>query len=201
MAHWLEVETKVKIHDVNSLRKKIKAIARFEKEESRGDDYFALQKRGYPKKAFRIRYDGKKFVVNFKKRLKHLWSDGIVVKREYEFELTDTSHLDNFIALLEDFGFNEWVKKRKHTESYIYKKDKRVVIEINHVEHIGSYMEIEFLARPKEVAKAKKKILEVLRLLEIKKSDIDNIGYTKRLYERHVKDKKYFITNKIKPQN
>jgi len=196
--HWLEVETKVKIHDVNSLRKKIKAIAKFEKEENKGDDYFALQKRGYPKKAFRIRYNGKKFVVNFKKHLKHLWSDGIVVKREYEFELTDTGHLDNFIALLEDFGFKEWVKKRKHTESYIYKKDKRVVIEINKVKHVGTYMEIEFLAKPSEVAKAKKKILEVLKELEIKKTDIDNIGYTRRLYDHHVKDKKYFLTKKVK---
>lgn len=200
MAHWLEVETKVKIHDVNSLRRKIKEIAKFEKKESRGDDYFALQKRGYPKKAFRIRYNGKKFVVNFKKRLKHLWSNGVVVKREYEFELNDTEHLDNFIALLEDFGFKEWVKKRKHTESYIYKKDKRVVIEINNVKHVGTYMEIEYLAKPNEVKKAKKKILQVLKELQIKKSDIDNIGYTRRLYDKKVKDRKYFITNKIKPE-
>lgn len=199
MAHWLEVETKVKIHDANALRKKIKEIAVFEKAESRGDDYFTLQEKGYPRKAFRIRYNGKKFVVNFKKRLKHLWSDGIVVKKEFEFDLTDTEHLDNFLALLEDFGFREWVKKRKHTESYLWKKNKRVVIEINHVEHIGTYMEIEFLSRPNEVPKAKKKILEVLRDLKIKKSDIDNVGYTRRLYERHVQDKKYFLTKKVKP--
>lgn len=199
MAHWLEVETKVKIHDVNALRKKIKEIAIFEKVESRGDDYFTLQGGGYPRKAFRIRYNGKKFVVNFKKRLKHLWSDGIVVKKEFEFELNDTSHLDNFLALLEDFGFREWVKKRKHTESYLWKKDKNVVIEINKVEHIGVYMEIEYLARLKDVPKAKKKILKVLEELEIKKKDIDNIGYTRRLYEKHVQDKKYFLTKKIKP--
>jgi predicted adenylyl cyclase CyaB len=198
MAHWLEVETKVKIHDVNELRNRIRQIARFEKEESRGDDYFTLQKHGYPKKAFRIRYNGKKFVVNFKKHLKHLWSQGVVVKQEFEFELNDTAHLGNFLALLEDFGFNEWVKKRKRTESYIYKKDKRVVIEINKVQHVGTYMEIEYLARPKEVKKAKKKILQVLDELGIKKNDIDNIGYTRRLYERHIKDKKYFIENKIK---
>src|SRR3989338_11173993 len=156
MTHWLEVETKVKVHDANTLRKKILRIAKFEKEESRGDDYFALQKIGYPKKAFRIRYDGKKFVVNFKKHLKHLYSNGIVVKREYEFKLSDIEHIGNFLALLEDLGFKEWVKKRKHTESYLWKKDKRVVIEINHVEHVGTYMEIEFLAKRPEVPMAKK---------------------------------------------
>jgi len=194
MSHWLEVETKVKIENVAKLRKKIQAIAKLKKKESRGDDYFALQKHGYPKKAFRIRSDGKKTVVNFKKHLKHLWSNGIVVKQEFEFELTDKKHIDNFLALLKDFGFKEWVKKRKHTESYLYKKDKRVVIEINKVEHVGSYMEIEYLAKLNEVKKAKKEILKVLNELQIKKSQIDNIGYTRRLFNKGIKDRKYFIT-------
>lgn len=198
MVHWLEVESKVKIHDVNELRKRILKIADFKKKEDKGDDYFTMQKKGYPKKAFRIRYDGEKFVVNFKRHLKHLWSDGVVVKREYEFELTDTSHLDNFIALLEDFGFKEWVKKRKHTEKFIYKKNKNVDIEINHVEHVGTYMEVEYIARPKDVKKAKKTVIAILKELGVKKSDIDNIGYTRRLFDKHVQDRKYFITKKVK---
>ncbi len=194
--HWLEVETKVKIENVPKLRNKIKKIARFEKKESRGDDYFALQKRGYPKKSFRIRDDGEKMIVNFKKHLKSLWKQGVVVKREFEFELSDTKHLGNFLALLEDFNFKEWVKKRKTTESYLYKKDKRVVIEINKVQHLGYYMEIEYKAKLSEVEKARKKILQVLQELEIDKSQIDNIGYTRRLYDKGIKDRKYFITKK-----
>jgi len=194
--HWLEVETKVKIENVPKLRNKIKKIARFEKKESRGDDYFALQKRGYPKKSFRIRDDGEKMIVNFKKHLKSLWKQGVVVKREFEFELSDTKHLGNFLALLEDFNFKEWVKKRKTTESYIYKKDKRVIIEINKVQHLGYYMEIEYKARFPEVERARKKILQVLKELEIKKDQIDNIGYTRRLYDKGIKDRKYFITKK-----
>ena len=194
----LEVETKVKVDNVNSLRKKIKEIAIYEKTESRGDDYFALRPRGYPKKSFRIRYDGEKFVVNFKKHLKNLYSDGIVVKEEYEFRLTDMKKIKNFLALIEDLGFKPWVKKRKRTESYLYKKDKNVIIEINHVEHVGTYMEIEYIAKRHQVKKAKKKILEVLKKLEIKKSQIDNIGYTRRLYEKGIKDRKYFITKKFK---
>jgi len=194
--HWLEVETKVKIDNVSKLRKKIKKIAKFEKKESRGDDYFALQKKGYPKKSFRIRDDGKKLIVNFKKHLKKLYEQGVVVKREFEFELSDMTHIGNFLALLDDFGFREWVKKRKTTESYLYKKDKRVVIEINKVQHLGYYMEIEYKARNSEVEKARKKILQVLQELKIDKSMIDNIGYTKRLYNKGIKDRKYFITKK-----
>ncbi|MFH1425781.1 MAG: class IV adenylate cyclase [archaeon] len=196
MVHWLEVETKAKIYDVRELRKRIKEIATLKKIESRGDDYFALQKRGYPKKSFRIRDDGKKMVVNFKKHLKHLYKEGVVVKREYEFELTDRKHLDNFLALLDDFGFREWVKKRKHTEAYLYKKDKRIVIEINHVKHVGTYLEIEYLARESEVKKAQEKIKEVLKEMGIGKKDIDNVGYTRRLYDKGVMDRKYFIVKR-----
>ena len=193
---WLEVETKAKIDDVHLLRKKIKKIALFKKKESRGDDYFALKTKSYPKKAFRIRYDGKKYVVNFKKRVKNLFSRDIVVKEEFEFTLSDIKRIDNFLFLLEDLGFKEWVKKRKTVESYQYKKDKRIVIEINKVEHLGYYLEIEYLARRSEVNKAKSKIRGILNELEIKKDQIDNIGYTKRLYDKGIKDKKYFLKAK-----
>lgn len=196
MLNWLEVETKVKIDNVTKLRNKIKKIAVFKKKESRGDDYFTLQKRGYPKKAFRIRYDGKKYVLNFKKRLKNLFSKDIVVKEEFEFELSDIGRIDNFLFFLEDLGFKEWVKKRKYVESYLYKKDKRVVIEINKVEHLGYYLEIEYLAKKSEVEKAKKKIRQVLKELGIKKNQIDNVGYTRRLYDKGIKDRKYFLKTK-----
>jgi len=195
---WLEVETKAKILNVNALRKKIKSIAKLKKKESRGDDYFAFKGKSYPKKAFRIRYNGKDYVVNFKKHLNHLYSKDIVVKQEFEFTLCDIKHMDNFLALLEDMGFEEWVKKRKHTEAYLYNKDKRVVIEINRVQHLGYYMEIEYLAQPNEVSKAKRKIQQVLKELEIKPSQIDNVGYTRRLYDKRIKDKKYFIGKKNK---
>jgi len=187
----LEVETKAKIINVSKLRKKIKKIAIFKKKESRGDDYFALKINTYPKKAFRIRYDGKKYVVNFKKRIKSLFTKDIVVKEEFEFTLSDKP--TNFLALIEDLGFKQWVKKRKHTEAYLYKKDKRVIIEINKVEHLGYYLEIEYLAKRSEVETAKKKIHQVLKELEITKDQIDNMGYTKRLYDKGIKDKKYFL--------
>jgi predicted adenylyl cyclase CyaB len=97
---------------------------------------------------------------------------------------------------LEDLGFKEWVKKRKTVESYQYKKDKRIVIEINKVEHLGYYLEIEYLAKRSEVGKAKNKIRKVLNELEITKEQIDNVGYTKRLYDKGIRDKKYFLKAK-----
>ena len=194
---WLEVETKVKIDNVNALRKKILKIARFEKKETRGDDYFALKrkfrKHGYPKKAFRIRKKPDKFEVNFKKWLRKYWDNDIIVKQEFEFTLENKEHVEDLLALFKDLGFEQWMKKRKHSESYLHKKDKRIIIEINKVEHLGYFMEIEYLCQPKEMEKAKKKIRNVLKELEIKPEQINNIGYTKMLWDKGIKDKKYFI--------
>lgn len=190
---WLEVETKVRIKDVNSLRKKIQKIAGIDKKESRSDDYFALKRKirrhGYPKKAFRIRYSPGKSVVNFKKRLKRYWDDFIVVKEEFEFE---TEHPNEFLALMSDLGFKQWMKKFKTSESYKHKKDKRLIIEINNVKHLGYFMEMEYLCQPSEMKKAKKKIMDALKELGIEKEDIDNVGYTKRLWDKGIKDKRYW---------
>lgn len=189
----LEVETKVRINDVNALRKKIQKIARFEKKETRGDDYFALHKKfrkhGYPKKAFRIRSTKKEYVVNFKKWLTKYWDKDVIVKEEFEFKIKEPKA---FLALMMDLGFVQWMKKRKTSESYTHKKDKRIIIEINKVEHLGYFMEIEYLAKKSEMEKAKNKIKMVLKELEIKPNQIDNTGYTKMLWKKGIKDRKYW---------
>jgi len=193
---WLEVETKVRIKNVPALRKKIKNIARFVKKETRGDDYFALRRKfrrhGYPKKAFRIRKKPDKYEINFKKWLKKYWDKDVIVKQEFEFSIKDKTHVDNLLALFKDLGFVQWVKKRKTSESYLHKKDKRIIIEINKVAHLGYFMEIEYLAQPHEMQKAKRKIRAVLKELEIKPEQIDNTGYTRMLWDKGIKDKRYW---------
>lgn len=190
---FLEVETKVRVDNPNELREKIKKIANFVKRQSRSDDYFAIKRKGYPKKAFRIRSTSEDNVVNFKKWLRSYWDSSVVVKKEYEFKIKDK---DSFLALMDDLGFEQWVKKFKTTEAYEHKKDKRIVIEINKVRHLGYFMEIEYLARKSEMKSAKKKIRAVLKELDIKPEQVDNTGYTKMLWDKGIKDKKYFINLK-----
>ena len=194
---WLEVETKVRINNVNGLRKKIQKIARLKKKETRVDDYFALKrkfrKHAYPKKAFRIRKKSDKFEINFKKWLKKYWNKDIIVKQEFEFSLKNQEHVDDLLALFKDLGFTQWIRKHKTSESYVHKKDKRIIIEINKVKHLGYFMEIEYLCQKNEMEKAKRKIREVLKELEIKPEQIDNTGYTKMLWNKGIKDKRYFL--------
>lgn len=190
---WLEVETKIKVKDPEDMRKRIRKIANFKKKEKRGDDYFAIKLKGYPKKAFRIRNTKDEHVVNFKKWLKQYWDDVIVVKREFEFKLKEKQQRENFLELLRDLGFEEWIKKIKTSESYTYKKDKNVVVELNKVRHLGYFLEIEYLCQPRDMKKAKKKIRQVLKELNVDKEDVDNTGYTKMLWNKGIKDRKFFL--------
>jgi len=188
----LEVETKVRLekNEVPALRRKIKKIANFKKKESRTDDYFAIKRKGYPKKAFRIRKAGGEYVVNFKKWLTQYWDRMIVVKEEYEFK---TLHPDEFLVLMDDLGFKQWLKKFKTTEKYVYKKDSRVIIEINFVKHLGYFIEMEYIARSSEMMKAKDKLRGVLKELGIRQKQVTNKGYTKMLWDIGKRGKKYFI--------
>ena len=183
---WFEVETKIRINkkDVPKIKEKIRKIADFSKREIKKDHYFAFfqnKKRDYPTKAFRIRYNGKEYIVNFKKWLKKIWSNKIVIKEEFEFKLKNP---ENFLALMKDLGFVEWIKKIKITENYVYKKDKKTMIELNKVKYLGYFIEIEYLARKNEINLAKRRIVDVLKELKIKTNQINNVGYTKTLWKK-----------------
>jgi predicted adenylyl cyclase CyaB len=196
---WLEVETKVKLENkqVPALRKKIKEIAVFEKKGTKSDDYFAIQKKGFPKKAFRFRSMGDKIEITFKKHLKKLWTKEVVVKQEFEFNLEGKENMFDLMALLKDFGFKEWVKKIKRNETYKHKKNKKISIEINFVKHLGYFMEIEYLCPESEVKKAIKAVTNTLKELEIDFNQIDNTGYTKMLWYKGTKGKRDFIDKYI----
>jgi adenylate cyclase, class 2 len=195
---WLEVETKVKIDDdkITEMREKIKQIANFSKKGKKEDDYFAIRRKiksRYPKKAFRIRATKNEFEVNFKKWLTRYWTKDVVVKQEFEFNLKGKDQVQDLLALFKDLGFREWVKKVKFNETYQWKKDKKVSIELNKVKHLGWFLELEYLAKPSEIEKAREKIREVLRELEIHPEQIDNTGYTRMLWYKGTLEKQKFL--------
>ncbi|MAG01832.1 class IV adenylate cyclase [Candidatus Pacearchaeota archaeon] len=193
---WLEVETKVKIpsDEVAGLRDRIKKIARFKKKGQKVDDYFAICFNDkYPKKAFRIRAMKDTFEITFKKWLRRYWTKEVVVKQEYEFKLKGKKEVENLLELFRDLGFEEWVRKTKRNETYVYKKNDRINIEINYVKHLGYFMEIEYLATKSEMKSARNNIMRVLKELGIPKKWINNKGYTKMLWERGTLDKRKFI--------
>ena len=76
------------------------------------------------------------------------------------------------------------MEKIKKSESYIYKKNTKVNIEINEVKNLGYFIEIEYIARKEEVKKAMYTIRSILKELGIKSNEINNKGYTKMLWKK-----------------
>ena len=183
---WLEVESKIKISkkDLPLIRKRIKEIARFSGVETKKDQYYSLENAFYPRKAFRIRSNGKEDIVNFKKWLKKFWKHGIVVKEEYEFNIKNK---ENFLALMTDLGFKKWIGKTKITELYKHKKYKNLVIELNEIKGLGYFIEIEYLAKHSDMKKAKDIIIKTMKELYIHRDQINNTGYTKMLWKKRHK--------------
>jgi predicted adenylyl cyclase CyaB len=192
---WLEVETKVKLNNdqVPALRRQIKKIATFEKRGQKSDDYFSNQAKGFPKKAFRFRQMSDRIEVTFKKHLKQYWTKEVVVKQEFEFKLKGAKNMNDLLELFKDFGFKEWVKKIKRNETYKHNENKKISIEINHVKHLGYFMEIEYLCQEHEMKKAIRAITNTLKELKIDFNQIDNTGYTKMLWYKGTKEKRKFI--------
>ena len=192
------MKVKLKDSQVPGLRKRIKEIATFKKRGTKKDDYFAIQEQGFPKKAFRIRQTKEQTEVCFKKKVKDLYDDDVVVKQEFEFVLKGKDEVDDLLALFADMGFTEWVKKIKRNETYKYNKNKTLSIEINHVKNLGYFMEMEYLCKRPEAKKGKALIRSVLKELEVDPNQVDNTGYTKMLWYAGKLGKRKFIDKKFK---
>ncbi len=185
---WYEVESKIKINDYKKVKSSVLKVASFKDKELKFDRYFAIKDDWHHKKSFRIRGDGQKFIVNFKKRVKIFSDKEVVVKQEFEFPIDNKDDLDIFIALHKDLGFNEWIHKKKQTELFLYNKNKKLHIELNKVSNLGYWMEIEYLCNNRnEIFKAKKLIKEVTSIISDGLGSIDNTGYTKMLYKMRSK--------------
>jgi len=175
---WIEVESKIKVNDLKRARKKIRSIAKYLRTEHKVDDYYSMSaNQKYPKKSLRIRNKGKVREVNFKQRLGY--KDGIWAKREVEFKVSD---IKNFYYLLNNFGFKKWMRKEKKSE--IYKTKDNVTIELNYVKKLGWYIEIEVLCKEnkKSIQRARKRIMEIMNIIGVKKKFIEKSGYTKTLW-------------------
>ncbi len=175
----IEVEAKVKIPNPSLLKKKIQSIAKFKTREKKTDTYYTLEsKNKYPKKSLRIRKTNHTYEINFKQKLSYI--KNIHAKKEKEFRVSD---MKNFLDLINDFGFRKWLTKTKHSEIYQIKKNFH--IEINHVQSLGWFLEIEYLAQNKtQIQKARTQILSILKKLNINKNQIIKDGYTKLLWDK-----------------
>ncbi|AHH10918.1 class IV adenylate cyclase [Borrelia coriaceae] len=124
---------------------------KFIKEETKNDTYYCNKE-----KIIRIRkFNTSKEIVTFK--IKSL-EDNIEINKEIEFQV---DRIDNFISFLEEMDFKILCKKIK--KSMIYKKNT-LNIEINEIENLGFFLEIEkIIYDQNELNLAKKEIHETIK--------------------------------------
>lgn len=174
----IEVEAKVKISNPKELRKKIALLARRVDNVKKVDEYYTLEDlKRYPHKSLRVRaMPGNVHQINFKQSLS--FHHRIHAKKETEFTV---SNIQDFLALLKEFGFRKWLQKEKKSEIYTLKKNFH--IELNNVKGLGWFVEVEYLALPREIVHAEKEVRCVLGLLGFTEKDCIEEGYTKLLWD------------------
>jgi adenylate cyclase class 2 len=173
----IEVEAKVKISNPDKARLQAKKLGKYIGKQTKADDYYSLETRGYPKKSLRTRKLNGFYQVNFKHWLKN--KSKIDTKKEVEFKV---SNIEEFLELIHEFGFRKWISKHKTSEVYEIKKNFH--IEINNVHKLGWFLEVEYLATKKEIEKARHEVMKVIREFGFDEKDIVKSGYTKLLWDK-----------------
>jgi len=182
----IEVERKAWVGNPAELESRVRKFARLTKTVRMVDYYFAPM--GHPDpigNCFRIRVEKKKSWITFKKKK--------IVRRGEVNEETNLAVRDPlFLAgLLEEVGFEMFIRKEKRARMYRSPRHPGVAIELHRVAGLGSFIEIEVLCRRKgEVSRALRRIDVVFRELKIFSRDIETKLYIELLRER-MGDRKY----------
>ena len=173
----MEVEIKFRVN-LEEVRKKIEALgAKFVREEIQEDLYFALPS----KQLLRIRK-----IVNLNEVI--LGYKQIKDERNEEFDEIEVKveDFEKMRIILRRLGFKEdvWVKKHR----YVYKFGN-VTFELNRVEKLGDFLDIEILAD--NIQEAKNRIWETARALGLSETDVEP-----RLYQEMIKELPKYVQKK-----
>ncbi|UGQ17494.1 class IV adenylate cyclase [Borrelia sp. RT1S] len=162
----LEIESKAFIPkgEIKKILKLANRKFKFIREELKEDVYYCNTKQ-----TIRIRkFNSSTDIVTFKNKL--LDSD-IEINKEIEFGIDNANA---FILLLEEMKFKLLYKKNK--KSLIYRKED-LTIEINEIENLGFFLEVEKIIKDKsELALAKTEIYEIMEDLQLK-NNIEKKSY------------------------
>jgi adenylate cyclase class 2 len=189
----IEVELKAWLESPEKIKRKLRKIARFEAEIKEEDIYFTFaHTSGYQWHRFRLRTIGRRSIVTVKvpNRPTSEPGAGIEANREYEFAV---SNPEAFKVFCREFGFRVLIEKHKRVRRYLLKPGRRlfafpVHIELNHIENLGDFIELETLVEKEEqVPRASAFINSLLDTLGVPRSRIEPRAYTEMLYQQSQK--------------
>ena len=174
-----EVELKARLRQPEVVMQRVAALGTFVGETFKEDVYY--RRRGdtslVPTDRYRLRREGNKAVVNFKQMVT---AGGIEVNEEVEFEVNDPYA---FFRFADRFDFEPFVVKRKRSRVY---RVGRAEVELNEVEHLGYFAEIEILCdHEADVSAAQVELRKLLRSLNLTEADLEPRRYIVMLQEAH----------------
>ncbi|MBP1912726.1 class IV adenylate cyclase [Thermococcus stetteri] len=167
----MEIEIKFRV-DFEDIRRKIEELgASFVREEVQEDLYFSLPLPNLLR-VRRIVNLGKAFLT-----YKFIKDPG--KNEEFDELEVEVSDFDTTAEILKRLGFNEdvWVKKRR----LVYRLGD-VTFELNDVEGLGAFLDIEVMSD--DVEYAKRRIWEIAKKLGLSEKDVEP-----RLYQELLKEK------------
>ena len=166
-----EVEVKVRLQNPAEIEAKAKELGWFKKEVFKEDIYFRPKgdTSTVPADRYRLRREAGQNVVTFKRQIS---TGSGEVNDEVEFTV-DNAHA--FFKFADRFGFEPFVVKRKKSRVY---RVGRADVELNEVEHLGHFAEIEILCDEEEyIPIARTELARLLNKLGIDAEDIERTYY------------------------
>ncbi len=165
-----EIEMKAKIINIKEIKEALHAIATFQKIITKDDTYFIHQDSKDSLPLFRLRQCQGENLVTYKKRS---FEDNLECNEEIEFKVDDEKSFIEFVSLL---GYEIDYKKTKTTT--LYRKDN-ISYEVNHVEGLGDFLELECLTNDiNNKNSISRTFIDIFNKLGIKEDQIVKESYT-----------------------
>ena len=174
-----EVEIKARLKNPAETEARVAALGDFAKESYKRDVYF--RRRGETNPApiprYRLRQMDGHAIVTFKKRQVN---GGVEMNDETEFEVDDSHHFFKFVDYL---GFEPFVVKHKRSRVY---RLGRASVELNEVEHLGHFVEIEILCDDSAtVLIARTEVARLMNRLGLTADDLEPRMYIELIQAAH----------------
>lgn len=169
------MEFKAWVDDPAALESRLQELAEFVGAVHKHDIYF--RQSDDSEAHFRLRRTGDRAIVTTKYKV---ILGGTEVSDEIEFEVSDPQA---FCRFAERFGFEPFVVKRKAGRNY---QAGRVTLELNEVQHLGTFVEVEILCEDRaDVEGARAELAEWTERLGITAGAIEPRLYIELLQQEH----------------
>jgi adenylate cyclase class 2 len=174
-----EVELKAHLNRPEVIEARAAELGVFKGETWKEDIYF--RRRGdtavLPADRYRLRRELGRAIVTFKELVQ---AGGVEVNDEIEFGVDD-AHA--FFQFADRFGFEPFVVKRKKSRVY---RIERANVELNAVEHLGNFIEIEILCDEEAlIPVARTEIARLYQNLGLTAADLEPRRYIELLQAAH----------------